>query len=103
MIEKKLIHAIKQAKMDLEDAGYTVVTAVAGYPWNLVGVNESMPTAPVLCVQVKRTRTEKGARILYARYKKPLLPSGFQAYQHQLKIWIDRKGWYKELTNPSKV
>ncbi len=100
MTDKQLQYAIKQAKLDLEDAGYTVITAVEGYPWNLVGTIEGS-TLPVKCVQVKRTRTEKGARILQGKYQKPNLPSGFQPYQHALWIWIDRKGWYHRLTDLS--
>lgn len=91
--DRKLAYAIKQARLDLEDNGYTVSVGVSGYPWSLVAVREGT-TEPVICVQVKRTTSEKGAKLLKAKYQKPYLPSGFQPYQHELWIWIDRKGWY---------
>ena len=92
-LEKHILYITKEAKMDLEDEGYTTVPAVSGYPWNIVAIKESNPAEPVRCIQLKWTKTEKGAKLLKARYQHPTLPSGFQSYKHELWIWVERRGW----------
>lgn len=87
----------RKAKIELECDGYTVIRSAGSHgQWDLVAVLEGS-TNPVRCIQIKRTASIKGAKILRARYGKPNLPSGSQPYQHELWIWVDRKGWYHDL------
>lgn len=85
------------AKVELETTGYTVVQTDDSYAWQLVAVNESQPTEPIICITVKRANTIRGAKLLMARYQRPNLPSGFQAYKHQVWVWVDRKGWLHDI------
>jgi hypothetical protein len=87
----------RKAKDLLEILGYTVIRAAGSHgPWDLIAVKEGS-TSPVRCIQVKSCPTLVGAKRLLAKYQRPNLPSGFQPYQHELWIWIDRKGWLHEI------
>ncbi len=87
----------RKAKDLLEILGYTVIRSAGSHgPWDLIAVKEGTDE-PVRCIQIKRTASLAGAKILRTKYQKPALPTGLRPYQHELWIWIDRKGWFHEL------
>lgn len=88
----------RKVKDFLENIGYTVIRAAGSHGvYDIIAINTNTPTEPVRCIQVKRAPTVIGARRIKARHQFPPMQSGFQAYQQELWIWVDRKGWLHEL------
>jgi hypothetical protein len=96
----------RKVKDYLEILGYTVIRAAGSHgSWDIIAVKEGT-TEPVRCIQVKRAATLIGAKRARLKHQFPNMESGFQPYQQELWVWVDRKGWLHDLeseglTNPS--
>ena len=82
-----------KAKQELEAKGYTVIRASGSHgPWDLIAVKEGTRD-PVRCIQLKRTKSDRGVKQLKAKFIPQQAIEAYTCYQHELWIWVDRKGW----------
>ncbi len=81
-----------RAKEELERAGYLVLrTAGSKGPCDLVAVKEG----EVLFVQVKRTKSRGTTK--EGMQEVSHVPSGTAVVRREVWVWVDRKGWRKEI------
>ena len=79
-------------RKELEGLGFTCVRAAGSHsPWDLVAVSKEM-WEPVLLIQVKGVKTRTEARRLIKKFYTSTKDT--EHYQQQLRVWVEREGWF---------
>ena len=75
----------------MEKLGYQVIRAAGSHgPWDLIAIKEG---EPVRCIQIKRTKTSRGVKLLHSKFTPQVDYNPSQHYNHELWVWLDRVGW----------